>query len=331
MKRKDRKRKAFTLLELICVIAIIVLLVGLLVPSLSRCKSMAVRTICSSNLRQYGILGAEYLSNYNDRYPDPQQWLYSAAADSPEHPIGCRWHDLAMTPNGKTMAENKAFQGQMWELQAESKVSICPDFRDIAYKRGCENPGHIQSIDVIPQYNYTMNGYLGSSREGGVLTFSHIKKIKTSFLMEKKATITFEKSRPTSPAKVFFFAEENCWSVRPDNSDYPARWLKNPLSTKALDDTSLLILPTPQAENCFATFHGDSNYDDSEGFANAVFVDGHVDMITVQQQLRQKMHAENYEESSGYGRLGFKQYNPAGNLIYAWASDSSPPGGWDGQ
>lgn len=331
MKRMDRKRKAFTLLELICVIAIIVLLVGLLMPSLSKVRKISTRAICSTNMKSLGTISTIYLDDFNDRFPNSENWLYSAAADSPEHPIGCRWHDLVMAPNGKTMAENTTYHGQMWDLLAESKTSICPDFRDIAYKRGCENPGHIQSIDVVPQYNYTMNGYLGSTRDGGILNTAQIRNSKASFLMEKKATITFEKSPSQSPANIFFFAEENCWSVSPDNSDYPARWLKKPLSTKALDDTTLLILPTPDAENCFATFHGDSDYDDSEGFGNAVFVDGHVDMITIQEQLRQTMHADNYEKSSGYGRVGFKQYNPAGNLSYAWAAASEPPGGWDAQ
>jgi hypothetical protein len=95
--------------------------------------------------------------------------------------------------------------------------------------------------------------------------------------------------------------------------------LSAPLSTKALDDTSLLITATPQAKDCFATYHDAPNGDLTRGAGYVVFMDGHVDRIRVEDQLRTIMHG------------GSSSLDPAGNLSLAWANKSPPPGGWDGQ
>lgn len=59
---------AFTLIELLIVIAIIGLLISILVPALSRAREVSRRTVCGSNLRQFGIA----LLNYAQ---DNESWL----------------------------------------------------------------------------------------------------------------------------------------------------------------------------------------------------------------------------------------------------------------
>ena len=51
---------AFTLIELIVVIAIIVLLIGLILPVLAHSKSAARSTVCASNLRQLAMANTAY-------------------------------------------------------------------------------------------------------------------------------------------------------------------------------------------------------------------------------------------------------------------------------
>lgn len=291
---------AFTLVELLVVIAIIVLLFALLMPALSRVRKYSTTTICMSYLHAYTVIGSLYLSDNNGFFPQrPDEWLYTDAANSDAHPIGCRWHDRALGPESEIMQTRTKYRGRMWAYSYfdNSAIHPCPLFRDIARHKGCENPAHRKDIDIVPQYNFTMNAYLGSTREGGVLKESDVR----------------------DPANVFFFAEENSWSVPGKARGLVEKIKPVPLSTKALDDTVLTISPSPQASDCFATYHNTSSDDLNNGSGNVAFVDGHIESIRAEDQLRKNMH-------NGNSRLG-----PAGNLFWAWASKSPPPCGWDKQ
>jgi prepilin-type N-terminal cleavage/methylation domain-containing protein/prepilin-type processing-associated H-X9-DG protein len=62
-------KKAFTLVELLVVIAIIALLIAMLLPALNRARQAAQTTQCLSNLRQLGLATLTYTATYKGRLP----------------------------------------------------------------------------------------------------------------------------------------------------------------------------------------------------------------------------------------------------------------------
>lgn len=71
IRRRSRivvKPRAFTLLELLVVVAIISLLIAVLLPTLSRARQVSNRSVCLSNLRQLAATWKMYLDDSQGRF-----------------------------------------------------------------------------------------------------------------------------------------------------------------------------------------------------------------------------------------------------------------------
>lgn len=76
MKKYSRKHfNGFTLIELLVVIAIIALLLSILMPSLRKAKSLAVRLRCTHNLKQIDLAMNMYLNSNDNIFPCAQDPL----------------------------------------------------------------------------------------------------------------------------------------------------------------------------------------------------------------------------------------------------------------
>ncbi len=127
MKNNRKTMEAFTLAELLVVIAVIAILAALLLPVLSRAKAKAQRTACMNNLRQINLGIRMYSDDSHDASPSPGSaasptnfvTLYSAYKELTKNYVGV---------NGASSPQDKLF--------------TCP--ADIFY------PNHIFTDDDAP-------------------------------------------------------------------------------------------------------------------------------------------------------------------------------------
>jgi len=134
--------RAFSLIELLVTTACIALLMAIILPSLSRARSITRGTVCLSNLRQMMIAAQAYLHTQKGYYPF-SQWSFRDQ-NNPANSIEYLW-DFVVTPSSKARKP-----GLLWQAKTDMEIQQCPSFT------GEDNYGG----DPYTGYNYNRS-YIG--------------------------------------------------------------------------------------------------------------------------------------------------------------------------
>jgi prepilin-type processing-associated H-X9-DG protein/prepilin-type N-terminal cleavage/methylation domain-containing protein len=112
-----RASPAFTLVELLVVIAVIAILAALLLPTLARSKGSAWRADCASNLRQLGFACQLYWDDSGGRC---FQWYYGATNNGQLYWFG--W----LGNGAESQRPVDLSTGVLFPYVGNSKVRLCP-------------------------------------------------------------------------------------------------------------------------------------------------------------------------------------------------------------
>ncbi len=142
-------RKAFTLVELLVVILIISILIALLLPALAAARQDAEGVVCESNMRQFGLMFADYESEYQGAMYTSVVYFNTPSGYASAGGLASLLGNPSFTPLNRNF-------GVPYRLRA---LGICPSEPIFSSSQA---PGYAQADPMFWGYgwSYGINGFL---------------------------------------------------------------------------------------------------------------------------------------------------------------------------
>ena len=243
------RRAAFTLLELLVVLAIIALLLLMFSPSLRVILRLSEKTKCATNLSKFATAMTAFYSENDGRIISCMEWVRESSLEYED--AGWSWNVSCPRPyrsdafvQANDHASDPVRNGKFWPFIGARGAYVCPTFAGLAYP-GKGNPAYGL------QFTYAMNGHMDHLwyRNGN-------KRIWYERLAEIR-----------NPSKVYLMGDEMPYPT-------PAH------SIAGLNDGVLFTDGYPNRD-ALGYMHGEGTIE--AGTSNAVFVDAHVRTVDIWQ------------------------------------------------
>jgi type II secretory pathway pseudopilin PulG len=162
-----RNAAAFTLIDVLVTSAVIAILIGILLPSLSGAQENARRLVCRSNVRQIGLGMVMYADDHNGRLPTSQ---FIAESRMSRGPIVAQPQNLLTLRLAESARENALTQsaggldgiGLLYDTYLSSpKIYFCPSHRGMYNYSAMADAWNDPSLEVVGNYHYRGLGPAG--------------------------------------------------------------------------------------------------------------------------------------------------------------------------
>ena len=142
-----KQLRAFTLIEVLVVVAIIALLISILLPSLKQARDLSKMMVCQTHLKQVGNTLQMYMNDSKDMMPGPLHPMMLAHPElMRDASLTAQENDFVMRGYLNTRLRNYAGDATLGKGHNFAQLGMCPSF-----------PIRDDQFGDIPVYNYALN------------------------------------------------------------------------------------------------------------------------------------------------------------------------------